>query len=297
MIAELNRRFGIANALQFTEGENSLPKAILTHENGSSCESYLYGAHVTSYRTKEHGEILYLSPRADFSAGKAIRGGIPLIFPQFGPGALPSHGFARNRNWELASSQKAADGELKINFRLQADEATRSIWPETFVAEYEVGLSSRLSCSLRVTNRSQQAFSFQCALHSYFTVGDIGALTVKGLGGLDFLDNTKKKERARESRSDISIDSEVDRIYLGTPDELTLEDRKLGRRLCIGKQRFRDAVLWNPWIEKGASLKDLDPNAYKSFVCLETGAIEPSVLLAPGETFEGRQELSVEKLS
>ena len=296
MIKVFNRRFGIPKALQFVEGQSSLPKAILTHENGSSCETYLYGAHVTSYRTSEHEEILYMSSRADFSPGKAIRGGIPLIFPQFGPGALPSHGFARNRNWEIASTEKSPGGELKIVFQLQADEATKSIWPEAFLAEYEVGLSSQLKSSLRITNQGAKDFSFQCALHSYFTIGDIGSLTVKGLGNLDFLDNTKKKERSRETRSDISISSEIDRIYLDTPDELRLEDKKLGRSLRVRKQQFRDAVLWNPWIEKGASLKDLDPDAYQGFVCLETGAIEPSISLAPGETFEGRQELSAAKL-
>jgi glucose-6-phosphate 1-epimerase len=294
MIEELNTRHGL-DGLKFVVGENNLPKAVLRLDSGNSCEVYLYGAHLTSYRNAEFGELLYLSQKADFSDGKAIRGGIPLIFPQFGPGPLPSHGFARNRSWGVVSSKRSQD-EISLVFGLASSPSIERIWPEKFSAEFEVSLGANLSTTLRVKNEGARDFAFQCALHSYFTISDINAVTVRGFENLDFLDNTKQKERGHESRKEIKIASEVDRVYLATPQNLILDDAGLGRRLIIRKQRLNDAVLWNPWIEKGASLKDLEADAYKKFVCIESGAIEPAVVLKPGAMFEGHQEILVEAL-
>lgn len=46
----------------------------------------LQGAHLTSWKPAGHEECLFLSPNAAFVPGKAIRGGIPVCWPWFGPG-------------------------------------------------------------------------------------------------------------------------------------------------------------------------------------------------------------------
>ena len=264
---------------------------MLRHDSGSTLEVYPYGAHITSFRSAVHGEILYLSPTAEFRTGKAIRGGVPLIFPQFGPGPLPSHGFARNSFWDVISSGVLPSGELWLTLGLQSDAETKKIWPFEFACEFEIRLSAALSTSLRVENTGKESFSFQCALHTYFTVSDISNVKVKDLSGLTYLDNTKQRAPATESRSEIPFEGEIDRIYLRTPAQLTIEDSGLQRKILIRKQGLSDAVVWNPWIEKGKSFKDLEPDGYKKFVCVETGAIEPPTTLAPGERFEGLQEI------
>ncbi len=52
-------------------------------------------------------EVLWLSNNTPFKQGVALRGGVPICWPRFGPSAqqgLPSHGFARNLPWTLGRS-------------------------------------------------------------------------------------------------------------------------------------------------------------------------------------------------
>jgi len=277
-------------------GNGGLERITLRHDSGSALEVYSYGAHITSFRSPVHGEILYLSPTAEFRLGKAIRGGVPLIFPQFGPGPLPSHGFARNSLWTVISSGTRPGGEVWITFGLRTNDETKKIWPFEFACEFEIRLSAALSTSLRVENRGKERFSFQSALHTYFAISEVSNVLVKDLSGLMFLDNTMQRTPATESRSSIPFQGEIDRIYLATPSQLTIEDAGLKRKILIRKQGLPDAVVWNPWIEKGKSFKDLEPDGYKKFVCVETGAIEPPTTLAPGERFEGLQEIWIQPL-
>jgi D-hexose-6-phosphate mutarotase len=112
-------------AISRTTGAAGLPLVRMTHRSGASCDVYLLGATVTSYRLPGGFEVLYLPKHfeEDLEAGHAISGGIPVIFPQFGHGgssglpgvdlsqtgldsgaanaAMPAHGFARLLSWEV----------------------------------------------------------------------------------------------------------------------------------------------------------------------------------------------------
>src|SRR5512143_1332013 len=113
-------------------GVNGLPKVILTGSGGSRAEVYLHGAHVTSWIPAGNDERLYLSGASEFRDGAAIRGGVPIVFPQFSSwGLLPKHGFARNQAWELIS---VGDGSAR--FQLCESDATHAIWPRAFLAEF-----------------------------------------------------------------------------------------------------------------------------------------------------------------
>ena len=73
----------------------------LSLANGDSALVALQGAQVLSWMASGR-ERLYLSPRAAFDGQTAIRGGIPVCWPQFNQrGPLPKHGFVRNLPWQV----------------------------------------------------------------------------------------------------------------------------------------------------------------------------------------------------
>ena len=169
----------------FIPGINDLPKIILASSDDSRVEVYGHGAHVTSWIPAGDKERLFLSGTSEFRDGAAIRGGVPVVFPQFSTwGPLPKHGFARNHAWELISI-----GEGTARFQLRDSEATRAIWPHAFLAEFMVTVRERqLIMELAITNRGEEPFNFTAALHTYLRVDDIAATTIEGLVGLRYFD-------------------------------------------------------------------------------------------------------------
>ena len=68
-----------------------------------------------------------MRPDAKFDKSKPISGGIPHCWPQFGPGAIQLHGFARNLQWELTSSS-----DVSCTMTLASNEVTKAMWPHEF---------------------------------------------------------------------------------------------------------------------------------------------------------------------
>lgn len=294
----LNTNLGIIERIRFEPAAENLIKAVLTHPNGSSLEIYNLGAHISSWISAEHGEVLFLSKTAEFRVGKAIRGGIPIIFPQFGPnGPLASHGFARSMPWTFRESRTNDSGDLFLTLRLESSEQTQATWPHLFLFDLEIGLSKTLSLKMRITNAGEADLSFTMALHSYFLISDISMISIQGLSPLEFLDNLKGLARTEDSRSTIEINSEVDRIYLSTSEKSAIVDSGLQREIALRKNQLPDSVLWNPWIEKGKAIKDLETDGYRKFVCVEAGAIERPIQLRPGGSFTAEHEISVSSAS
>ncbi|MCO6432306.1 MAG: D-hexose-6-phosphate mutarotase [Deltaproteobacteria bacterium] len=296
MVSELNMKFGISEALTFQSGAGGLVKALLRHVSGAEAEVYLYGAHVTAWRSPAQGELLFLSNKAVYGGGKAIRGGIPVIFPQFsGLGNLPTHGFARTALWKVDSSHVQENGDVVLKLYVSDQEISQSsvkeLWPHRFRFTYSVVLSERLRTDIEILNQGTQPLSFQLALHTYFNVSAIENVAVKGLKGLKYLDNVKNREEGLNEESDVKFSGEYDRIFLQAPDRLEISDKT--RTFVIDRRNMPDAVVWNPWIEKCKSLTDMEPADYKRMVCVESGNIVPSVSLGGGETFSCSQTLSV----
>jgi len=265
----------------------ALPKVHLSAPEGARAELTLHGAHVLSWVPVAEGEQLFLSRTSEYCPGVAIRGGVPLIFPQFaGRGPLPKHGFARTLPWELLS----AEGGLAV-LTLQDSHATRAIWPYAFRLEYRVELRGQaLAMTLRVVNTGTQAFSFTAALHTYLRVEDVHLAAVEGLKGLRYADSAHAEQESVEQNERVTFPGEVDRIYFGTqlPVHLIQKDRSLS----VQAEGFADTVIWNPGPEKGAALADLQPGGYLEFVCIESASIGQAVYLEPGGTWQGTQALT-----
>lgn len=272
-------------------GKNGMQKLKLMHEEENTAEIYLNGAHVTSWRSAGE-EILFLSEQSRFSDGKPIRGGIPLVFPQFGPGDLPQHGFARSSLWEIASTRVAESGEVEVVLALNDGDATREVWDHAFSAEFVVSVTESLRTELRVTNSDTEVFEFTAALHTYFALSDIGSAHIAGLKGLNYLDSLKERQKLKESGEKIIFEREVDRIYLSTPDEVSVVDEAKGRNIRIQKSGFPDAVVWNPWVDKARRMEDFGDEEYQGMVCVEAGAVTSPVRLEPGRTWLGTQTLT-----
>lgn len=270
-------------------GQGGLPHLILCTPDGARADVYQHGAHVVAWQPAGGPECLFLSGRSAFQPGAAIRGGVPVIFPQFAAeGPLPKHGFARTLAWEWA--QAAPDA---VTLRLSDSDATRRLWPCAFRAELTVALADRqLALTLGVTNTDTQPFAFTAALHTYLRVAEIGQAAVEGLAGRRYRDSAHGNAPAVEHEPAVRFAGEVDRVYFQTPEALRLHDG--ARRLALQSAGFPDAVVWNPGALKGAALNDLEPDGYRRFVCVEAAVVGAPVALAPGAEWRGRQILIAE---
>jgi glucose-6-phosphate 1-epimerase len=265
----------------------SIPKVLLSAPDGAHAELTLQGAHVLSWVPAAGGEQLFLSRTSAYLPGVAIRGGVPVIFPQFaGRGPLPKHGFARTLPWELLSSE----GGLAV-LALQDSPATRAIWPYAFRLEYRVELGGQeLAMRLRVVNTGTQAFSFTAALHTYLRVEDVRRVAVEGLKGLRYADSAHAEQESLEQNERVTFPGELDRIYFGTQSPVYLIQKD--RSLTVQAEGFTDTVIWNPGPAKGTALADLQPGGYLEFVCIESAAIRQAVQLEPGGAWQVAQALT-----
>ncbi|MES2885289.1 MAG: D-hexose-6-phosphate mutarotase [Pseudomonadota bacterium] len=263
---------------------------VLTSADGATASIHPQGAHLTHWRPAGGTEQLFLSERAVFKQGTPIRGGVPVIFPQFaGEGPLLKHGFARTALWDLHGQRSDHEGAEAI-FTLADSAATRAHWPQAFLATLRVRIGGdRLHVQLEVLNRSEQAIQFTAALHTYLAVADISAVTVEGLSGLHYRDTADGGALKHERAERVRIVGEVDRNYFDTPPALTLHDG--ARRLHVGQQGFIDTVVWNPGAVSSAGFKDLAPEDYQRFLCIEAATICRPVVLAAGATWQGEQSL------
>lgn len=276
-------------AQQLTAGRGGLPRLILAAPDGARAEIYLHGAHVTSWRPAGGPERLFLSPAARFLPGQGIRGGVPVAFPQFADvGPLPMHGFARKTSWELTAI--SGDGSTaSATLRLADSADTRSLWPHAFLAELRVAIGGpRLEVALAVTNTGQAPFSFTGALHTYLAVAAIEDVAVEGLQGIMYIDKVARGRRSSQEESVLRIRAETDRVYLNAPRRVVVSGP--AGRLAVSAAGFPDVVVWNPW-NKAASIPDMEPDDYRSMLCIEAAIVGTPAQVDPGRRWAGSQTL------
>lgn len=278
---------------------NGLEKVVL-REVRNTVEVYLYGGHVTSWKDEDQ-ELLFVSNKAIFKPPKAIRGGIPICFPQFSNfGHLEAHGFARNRTWTVDTDPPPFpvpfSSRAYIDLILKPTEEDLKIWPHSFEYRLRVALGPggdlMLTSRIRNTSADGKSFSFTFAYHTYFSISDISEIRVEGLETLDYLDNLQDRARFTEQGDAIVFESELDRIYLGTPSKIAIIDHEKKRTFVVRKAGLPDAVVWNPWDKKSKAMSDFGDDEYKRMVCVEAAAIEKPITLKPGEEWTGKLELS-----
>ena len=270
----------ITGAIAISKGQGGLPRLVITTP-ASTAEIYLHGGQVTAFQKNGEPPMLWMSTASRFAKDKAIRGGIPICFPWFGATTgAPAHGYARLTNWNLAATSAAPDGRVTVRLRLP-EKIAGAPYPGS--VEYIVTVGATLTLELQVTNHSADPVTFEEMLHTYFTVGDIAAIGIKGLQGVHYLDKVSGFSQKTQTDEVIRFTGETDRVYLDTSHTVEIEDPKLRRVIRVEKSGSASTVVWNPWVEKARAMADFGDAEYRHMVCVESGNARTSrTTLAPG---------------
>jgi glucose-6-phosphate 1-epimerase len=285
-IDALNAKFEIPGTLRLTTGRGGLP--MIEIENGlASALISLQAGQVLSYRPASAAQdLLFLSERAYFEPGKAIKGGVPICWPWFGAdpegNGRPTHGFVRSMPWTLLATQTLEGGATQVTIGMADDQDTRAQWPQHFNLALEVTVGATLGVELITRNPQDRPFSITQALHTYFKVGDATRARVLGLEGCRYIDKAANaKDAVITQEGPVTFSAEVNRIYQSVPPVLLIEDPALGRRVRIESRNSATCIVWNPWIETARAMGDLDDADYQIMLCVETANAADEVIEVP----------------
>jgi glucose-6-phosphate 1-epimerase len=298
-IAELDGRFRIPGVAQLVAGNGGWPKVQVTGPAASG-EIYLHGAHVTSWKPAGAEEALFLSPNSIWQEGKAIRGGVPICFPWFGDKAgdphAPAHGFVRTKTWQLDSVERNGDG-VSVTLSTASDDDTRRWWAADFRTTYRATFGAELVLELTTMNTGSSLLCLEEALHAYYSVGDAAQTRISGLEGSWYIDKTDSFREKLQRTAELVLTAETDRVYLNTEHPVELSDPVLQRRITINRGNARTTVVWNPWPEKAAQLKDLGGDQWQKMLCIEISNVGHfAVEVAPGQSHTMTARTSIASL-
>ena len=266
-------------------GFGGLTKVVVATDLATA-EVYLHGAHVTHYQPAGQGPVLFLSRQSLFAAGKAIRGGVPICFPWFGPlenrPKAPAHGFARTSLWALAAATRDGGGVVTLRFELSRGEDPASDWPHAFRAEYAVTVGPELTMALTIHHVGGEPFLYEAALHTYLSVGDVRQASVTGLENTPYLDKAAGREEPGVD-APVRFTGETDRVYQETTAACTADDPAGHRTIRVEKSGSASTVVWNPWVAKAKAMSDFGDGEWPGMLCIETANVRGSaVTLGPG---------------
>jgi len=301
-IDQLNNEFSLevaGNNLHFKKGEGDLPVVEIHNRHGSALIS-LQGAHILSWIPDGEDDVIWLSEEAKFAAGKSVRGGIPLCWPWFGAHATnadyPAHGFARTTDWQVVTTEALDDGNTRVTFTTQPQPETEAMWPADTTVQFQVTVGKKLEMELLTHNNGSQAITIGQALHTYFRVGDVSKVLLHGLDDTYYLDKLEGFSR-KIQHGPITINEEVDRIYLDTASDCVIEDKTLQRNIIIIKCGSHSTVVWNPWQETAEKMGDLGSSGYQQMLCVESSnAAEDVVTIEPGKVHQLWVQYEVQRL-
>ncbi|MFM1892627.1 MAG: hypothetical protein RLZ44_1704 [Pseudomonadota bacterium] len=282
-LEKLNAQCAIEE-LQFVEGPGGLIMAEVSNDHAKARIS-TYSGQVLSFQPHGQEDLLFVSEFAYYQPGKAIKGGMPVCWPWFGPDpegkGRPGHGFVRTAQWEVLLTQQLENGATRLRLGITENDETLAAWPRNFALALEVTVGRQLDVSLITINTEESDLTLTQALHTYFRVGDIERVTVEGLDGCIYID---KMDGAKEKRQQgaVTISEQTDRIYIGVSGDLVISDPSLSRRIRIRSEGSNSAVVWNPWIKQSAEMGDFGDQEYKQMICVETSNAGPDQVTVPG---------------
>ncbi len=280
-IDKLNDEHGLKGQLTFIKGKGEFPFISIQNKSATAIIS-LYAGQVLSFKPHSEAEdLLFLSQKAFYEDGRAIRGGIPVCWPWFGSNFrgcdLPDHGFVRNGLWDVVKTVAVSESETLITLRFKYNPNRADCWPNIFILELDISVGESLTLNLATHNIGRKTFYVTQALHAYFLVGDIHKVAVLGLEEsyyLDKLDNDQQKYQDDV----VTVPFEVDRVYKDVSSELTITDPIFNRNIVVTSNHSKTAIVWNPGRNVSAHIVDLKPEDYKRFICLEAGNVVVDIL-------------------
>ncbi|WP_409307773.1 D-hexose-6-phosphate mutarotase [Pectobacterium sp. B1J-3] len=244
---------------------DQLPVIVVDHPQVRAAVT-LQGAHLLSWQPTHEAPVLWLSDNTPFTEHVAIRGGVPICFPWFGPFAEPNHGFARLLPWEFTSHSEDDEG-VQLTFTLRDTEQTRASWPHEFtlIARFHLGKECRIELE------AHGDYSITSALHTYFEIGDISKINISGLGE-SFIDKVNQGAQST-AQGDLVFTGRTDRIYTQPQSVSEIHDPVLNRTIEVHHTHHSDVVSWNPGAELSHTIGDMTDDGYKTFVCVETARV------------------------
>ncbi|WJM84034.1 D-hexose-6-phosphate mutarotase [Dickeya chrysanthemi] len=245
---------------------DQLPVIVVDHPQVRAAVA-LQGAHLLSWQPKGEQPVLWLSDNTPFENGVAIRGGVPICFPWFGPAAQPNHGFGRLLPWEFTSHSEDANG-VTLAFTLRDSEQTRASWPHAFTVLARFHFSAE-ECRMELECHGD--YSITSALHTYFQIGDISKIQISGLGNT-FIDKVNDGKTDTQ-QGDLTFTTRTDRIYTQPAPVSLIEDPVLKRTIEVHHAHHSDVVAWNPGAELSRTISDMTDDGYQTFVCVETARV------------------------
>jgi len=256
-----------ADVIKTDQGRGNLPRVTVASELATA-EIYLHGAHLTHFQPQGAKPVLFMSSESLFEPAKPIRGGVPVIFPWFGPKAgapeSPMHGFARIRSWSLDSCEVQTDGRVRVALGLASEDSSFAL-RMSFLVGRSLEMELEVSASVPLT--------FEEALHTYLRVGDVREVRIDGLDDVEYVDKVDSLKRKRQPAGGIRITGETDRIYGDTLGTCTVHDPVLGRIITVEKENSRSTVVWNPWIAKARAMADFGDEEWPGMLCIETANV------------------------
>ena len=237
----------------------------------------LYGGQILEFRPKDKAPLLWLSPLAVFETGKAIRGGVPICAPWFGPyrgkaqsgTSYPNHGFARTSTWQQQDSSINSNNEVQVALTLAPSETSLALYPHPFTLEIQFILGDELTIEFSVINHSDTVIECEWALHSYFAVEDIALTEVNGLDALQYVDSANNGVIEHLNGS-LSFNGEVDRYFINGSAEQTINSKS---PITISGNNCDSVITWNPGAALADKMSDISAAYHHQFVCVERGAI------------------------
>jgi len=302
-IIQLNKEFALQhgnNFLRFVTGTGGIPVIELKNNHASASIS-LQGAHLLSWRPEDEEEVIWLSDQAQFADGKSVRGGIPICWPWFGAHEsrpdYPAHGFARTTYWEVICTEDLDNERTRITFITRPLPENEHMWPPATSVQFQLTVGKKLEMELITHNNGAAPIVISQALHTYFRVGDISKVTLHGLDDTDYLDKLEHY-RLKVQHGPLTINEEIDRIYLDTIAECVIEDRTLNRNIVINKCGSHSTVVWNPWQETASKMGDLGEQGYRKMLCVESSnAADDNVTIEPEKAHHLWVQYQVQKRS
>ncbi|KAG7828408.1 hypothetical protein KL920_003545 [Ogataea angusta] len=246
-------------------------------------------------------EYMYLSEAADLSSKSTtpVRGGMPLIFPAFGKSYLESlktvqqHGFVRNLAWDFVIAEVLTEctvARFRLSHRQCEDEQQYHNWcqfygqPIKFALTMDFSLfSDRITVNTSLVNENVSELEFQFLYHTYFRVPCVRDMYITGLRGAKYLDRLQTRYRLDPSPM-LKVEEQTDKLYkLGENNrEVYILSGNYNVRLTAS-ENLSDLVVWNPWKEGAAKMKDFEPkSSYRNMCCVEFGAIEGTTVAKDG---------------
>ena len=294
-IIESHPHLTLSDTQQLYQGEEALPVIQVSNVFCDASVS-LYGAHVLSFKPKGKNEALWISPNTKFQAGTAIRGGVPVCFPWFAVNqddpSKPKHGYVRQRLWSLESSEQTDKGETKLTLVYQSQPEDKAHFEGEFDVKLHLTFGESLTMTLDVTNTGTTPYPIRWALHTYFAVSSVNKVSVSGLDGVSYRDNTKGLAIATQA-GNITFNGEVDMAFFEAPARQTINDNGTDI-IAITGDNAPSAIVWNIGTEKGDGIADIGGEASTGYVCVERGCAFSDVWqLAPGEQVQGTKTIEV----